>query len=205
MKQMDAKALVLLKEAAEWRLIGLLFECPEDGWREQVTALAAGTTDARLQEAAAACGEATAGLYHTTFGPGGPAAVREVSHREGVLPGPTLAELYTLYEAFAYKPAISEPPDHVAVETGFVAYLRFKEAYARLLGDREKEEICANASRTFIDEHLTALAHPLADALAESGITYLALAGEALRSRVGPPPPMAIPLAVSGDEAEEMI
>ena len=46
-----------------------------------------------------------------------------------------LAELNSFYDAFSYKPTTNEVPDHVAVETGFVAYLRLKELYALESGD----------------------------------------------------------------------
>ena len=64
----------LLGEAAEWRLLGLLFECPLPNWREQMDALAAEVVDADLKAAAEAARlEASEGLYHSIFGPGGPA------------------------------------------------------------------------------------------------------------------------------------
>ena len=74
---MNAKTSALLREAAEWRLISLLFECPNEEWQAQVAALAAEITDADLKAAAvAAREEAGEGIYHTIFGPGGPAAPR---------------------------------------------------------------------------------------------------------------------------------
>ena len=35
----------LLSEAAQWRLIGLLFECPDQEWLRTVSELAAETSD----------------------------------------------------------------------------------------------------------------------------------------------------------------
>ncbi len=184
--QISPAASRLLGEAAEWRLVGLLFECPGPGWLEQVAALADEVTDAGLKAAAdAARREATPGLYGTTFGPGGPAAPREVSHHPDVLPGASLAELRGLYQAFAYEPSLDEPPDHVAVEVGFVAYLRFKQAYALARGDDARVRTCAEAERQFIREHLGRIAGPLSASLASCGIDYLARAAEALRARVG--------------------
>ena len=181
----DASAI--LKEAAAWRLVSLLFECPGRGWAEQVSTLSRETGDASLTMAAeAARREATPALYHSTFGPGGPAGPREVSYRRRVLPGAVLAELGDLYEAFGYRPSVDEPPDHVAVETGFVAYLHFKEAYARACGDPAHSELCAKVAQRFIREHVSRIAEPLAGSLTCSGIAYLAAAAEALRSRAGP-------------------
>ena len=116
-----------------------------------------------------------------------------------MLPGAPLAELRSLYEAFAYRPSLAEPPDHVAVEAGFVAYLRLKQAYALARGNDEQMRICADAEQGFLQEHLSRMAGPLVNSLTASGITYLAQAAEALRSRTGPAPADAA-LAVLPDE-----
>ena len=143
--------------------------------------------DEQLEKAAAAMAdEASEGLYHTTFGPGGPAAPREVSHREYVTPGQSLSELAAFYDAFAFCPSTNEPPDHVAVEADFIAYLRLKEAYALSRGDHAQADITAAAAQRFVEDHLSSIAEPLAKSLASSGITYLQLAADALLARVGP-------------------
>lgn len=183
----DSKQTSLLREAAEWRLTGLLLECPTEGWPEQVSALAAEVEDADLKAAAeAARQEATEGLYHSIFGPGGPAPAREVSYRELIQPGYLLAELAACYEAFSYTAAVREAADHISVEAGFIGYLRLKEAYALACGDVAHAEITAEAAQAFIDEHIAAMAEPMANDLAASGICYLAFAGAALLGRVGP-------------------
>ncbi|NUQ62036.1 MAG: molecular chaperone TorD family protein [Pirellulales bacterium] len=182
---LDAGVRDLLREAAQWRLIGLLFECPAAGWRDQLMSLASEVHDDSLREAAAlACNEAEEGLYHTTFGPGGPAPPREVSYRDTVHPGRFLAEIRDGYQAFAYAPHTPETPDHVATEAGFVAYLRFKEAYARSRGDAEQAALCRRAAGQFLEEHLSVMAQPLAARLEVSGVGYLARAGAALLERV---------------------
>jgi len=181
---------ILLGEAAEWHLIALLFQCPGDDWQRQVAAVAAEIGDPVLKEAAQlAPHEATEGLYHSTFGPGGPASAREVSHRDAVQPGQIIAELRTIYEAFAYESQLQEPPDHVAVEAGFVGYLRFKEAYARLSGTTEEAAICSDAAKAFVEDHLANIADPLAKLIEPAGLRYLTLAAQALRQRTGPSPP----------------
>ncbi|MFN0085351.1 MAG: molecular chaperone TorD family protein [Blastocatellia bacterium] len=177
----------LLREAAEWRLLGLLFECPSPQWRAQVASLAAEIPDAGLKAMAeAARTEASEGLHHSIFGPGGPAPPREVSYCDLAQPGYLLSELSSYYEAFAYQPALREAPDHVSVEAGFVAYLRLKEAYALANSDGEHAAITGEAARQFIHEHLATLAEPLARALEHSGVEYLTAAGSALLARVGP-------------------
>jgi nitrate reductase assembly molybdenum cofactor insertion protein NarJ len=176
----------LLREAAEWRLIGLLFECPVNDWRKQVKTLAKDVTDETLRQAVeAAQEEASEGIYHSIFGPGGPASAREVSYRSWVQPGYLLSELFSYYDAFSYNPVTYEVPDHVSVEAGFIAYLRLKEAYAMDCLDYEHATITADAARNFIDEHLSTMVEPLAKSLASSGVNYLALNGEAILRRVG--------------------
>ena len=177
----------LLRDAAEWRLISLLFDCPKGDWFKQVDELGRQVTDKKLKKAAKAAGkEASEGLFHSIFGPGGPAPGREVSYRSWVQPGYLLSELSSFYNAFCFKPATAEVPDHVGVETGFIAYLRLKELYALECGDSKNAEVTSEASAAFIDDHLSKFAQKISKLLAASGIDYLDLAGAALFDRVGP-------------------
>jgi nitrate reductase assembly molybdenum cofactor insertion protein NarJ len=179
-----------LREAAEWRLLGLLFEPPHEGWRDEVAALAAEIGDVELVAAARqALDEADAGLYHSTFGPGGPASPREVSYYVTMVPGGLLSELGAYYAAFGYESSLAETPDHVAVETGFVAYLKLKQAYATEFGITEQAAVAAEAAARFLTEHLAVVAARLEALLAASGIGYLAKSAELLRRRTGDPPP----------------
>lgn len=183
---MKAQVLKLLRESAEWRLISLLFEPPQGGWHRHATSLAAEVDDTTLNAAVVkAATQATESLYHSTFGPGGPAAPREVSYQGQVLAGQVLGEVTGYYQAFAYDPILSETPDHVAVEAGFVSYLRLKEAYALEREDSDQAQVCADAARQFIADHLNALAEPLSTSLQASGIPYLSDAAAALLQRVG--------------------
>ena len=189
---MEPRVETLLRQAAEWRLIGLLFECPVGLWRDDIVALARDTDDPLLGAAVEhALEEASEGLYHSTFGPGGPAPPREVSYLQAVQLGYLLSELTAFYDAFAYRPVTRESPDHVSVEAGFVGYLRLKEAYAVTRGDHDQASVTADAAATFIREPLAALAEPLAATLEASSLAYLADAGRALAKRVGPPPTAA--------------
>ena len=179
----------LLREAAEWRLLGLMFECPNEHWRAEVAALAREVEDPLLASAAhRALEESGEGLYHSTFGPGGPAAPREVSYSQSLELGSMMSEIAAYYDAFAYRPAIAEAPDHIAVQLGFLSYLRMKQAYAFSAGDNENAEITAQAARQFITDHLARMAEPLAAGLSASGISYLDEAGQALARRAGPAP-----------------
>lgn len=195
----DDVAAGLLRKAAEWRMIGLLLEHPGRNWREEVGALASQVTDPALACAVrAALDEADEGKYLAALGPGGAASPREVAYAGLLEPGKVLADVAAFYSAFEYRPKLADPPDHVAVEVGFIAYLRLKEAYARSRGMASEAGIAAAAAEAFLADHLSAIAEPFAERLEAAGNTALALAGRALLARVGPPR-MALPSSPSPD------
>jgi len=181
-----------MTEAAEWRLLGLLFDCPSDKWRREVSGLANEVGDPELAETARlAAAQGSEGLFHSTFGPGGPAPGREVSYRSWVQPGYMLSEITAFFKAFAFSPDTRETPDHVSVEASFVSYLKLKRAFALANEDAEKAEVAAQAEAAFVTCHLAKYAEPLSRALLESGVEYLSRAGQALFQRVGSDPDAA--------------
>lgn len=187
MTTLDHPTQDLLREAADWRLIELLLECPSAEWRERVRTLSGNIIDADLAEAASlALTQASEGVYHSTFGPGGPAPPREATHRDTLQLGYLISELGAFYESFGYTPDTQEPPDHISVQAGFVAYLKFKQAFAESCGDGEAAAITAEACREFITEHLASTADPLSRMLAASGVPYLEATARALARRAGP-------------------
>jgi nitrate reductase assembly molybdenum cofactor insertion protein NarJ len=200
----DGRVTDLLREAAWWRLIGRLFECPDDAWRADVALLAREQEDVDLADAArSAVADADEGLYHSVFGPGGPAPPREVSYHDTLELGSLMSRLAAYYEAFAYRPLTGETPDHVSVEAGFVAYLRVKEAYALMAGDAEHATITADAASRFVADHLAAVAAPLARLLADAQPGYLATASRLLAARTGPPRgPRRLPVLVDVEGGE---
>ncbi len=193
----------LLRDAARWLLISRLFECPNDRWRREIAALAAEVGDPGLERAAAATGAATEGDYHSVFGPGGPAPPREVTYHASVELGSLMSELTGYYQAFGYRSALEEPPDHVAVEAGFVAYLRLKEAYAMRAGHPRQAVLARDAAERFRADHVAAIAGPLAAFLAASGIDYLVQASQALAAAAGTPPSDARLPMLQPDEDDE--
>jgi TorA maturation chaperone TorD len=200
MTKLDHAVREKLREAAEWRLLGQLFELPSPEWRIRVRALAAEIADGELRGAARmALEQAEEGLYHSAFGPGGPAPPREAAHRDTLQLGYLISELEAFYGSFGYDPKLAsfEPPDHVSVEAGFVAYLKFKEAYALALEDQEAAAAAADACAEFLGEHLASIASPLEGMLASSGVPYLEKAGRILSRRTGPAKPRF--LVLGGD------
>jgi nitrate reductase assembly molybdenum cofactor insertion protein NarJ len=177
----------LLRDAAEWRLLGRLFERPTPAWQADVSSMSRELTSRPLRRAAKrARRQATEGLFHSTFGPGGPAPPREVSYHASLELGSLMSAIQADYAAFGYAPNTEEPPDHVAVEIGFVGYLRLKEAYARASGDNEAADITRRVATRFIAEHLASVATPLAALIEQSGVGYLRDASRLLLERVGP-------------------
>lgn len=198
----------LLQDAAEWRLLALLFEYPAGDWRRHVEAVAPEIADSLLTGAArAALEQAAEGIHHSIFGPGGPVPPREASYLTGVQLGYLLAELSDLYQNFGYRPSQAESPDHLSVQAGFLAFLKFKLAFETASGCREHASLCQEGINYLLKEHLSHLAEPVAAALESVGPPYLVLAGRALLERVGPAEPrpdLAIPGLTAGDEEAEI-
>lgn len=190
---LDPSVTAELRASAEWRLLGRLFECPSAAWRADLDTLAREMPEGDLRTAAEeACASATEGLFHSVFGPGGPAPPREVSYHDTLELGTLLADLMSQYEAFGYRPASTEAPDHIAVEAGFVAFLHLKQAYALATGDADNATLAAGAAERFVRDHLAMMAEPLAALLAISEVPYLVRASAALAGRVGPRPRSAM-------------
>ncbi len=184
----DARTSELLREAQDWRLLGLLFERPRNDWWQEIAELAETTRDESLRAAAAATLGAGQGAYLALLGPGGVLSSREAGYRRTSDPGQVLFEIQSSYEAFAYTPLAEDPPDHIAVETGFIAWLRLKEAYALTNGDTEAATTTADAANLFQKRHLAAMAEPLAVRLEILKPCHLLFAARALLTRVGPRP-----------------
>lgn len=172
-----------LRKAARLRFLSLAFECPREGWQEQLDSLAAEIAEDDLRRVARlAREEASPELYHTTFGPGGPAAPREISYSDTIVSGQLIAELQAFYEAFAYRPTVEEPPDHIAVELGYLGYLHLKIAYAAANDDEGRADVAADAAKRFAESHLANILGPLIPILEACGIGYLEAAAASLRS-----------------------
>lgn len=173
-----------LSEAAEWRLVGLLFERPRPGWLEEIETLSKEVASPALRRAALLAREATEGGYLSVLGPGGSVSPREVSCRPKDDPGRVLADLVAFYEAFAFSPETEDPFDHIAVEAGFAGYLRLKEAFAASQEDEEAREVTSGALERFLEDHLGPFASYFAGRLRGSGIGYLDGAASALEEMV---------------------
>jgi hypothetical protein len=173
-----------LAEAADWRLLGLLLERPRGGWHEEVEALASEVKSEELRSAAQASREATESSYIKLLGPGGLLSPREVAYKDREDPGRLLSDIAGFYEAFAFSPKAEDPIDHIAVECGFVGYLRLKQSYALAQGDVEAASVTAEALRKFLEDHLGTFTEPFARRLEPSGVSYLVETAKLLHKRV---------------------
>ncbi|MBL8229218.1 MAG: molecular chaperone TorD family protein [Bryobacterales bacterium] len=202
------ETMALLQEAAEWRLLGLMFEYPSETWRHQISALLADLHQTALVPLAkAALESASPGLHFALFGPAGTVPVREVTYQGGVQLGYLMSELSGYYSAFGYEHGGQESDDHLAVELGFLSFLRMKEAYATLAGNAPDAQFAAEIGESFIRDHLALMVEPISNRLAAFAPEYLTEAGRQLLDRVGPAPRSDYPLAAiltSGDDSEEM-
>jgi hypothetical protein len=178
-----AESTVDLRDAAIWRLHGLLLERPRAGWKEEVEALSREAGDAALRAAARAAHQATEGEYLALLGPGGPVSPREVAYHEMEDPARVLSDLSAYYESFAYHPRAEDPADHIAVEAGFVGYLILKEVMARSVGEVEDAATTARARKRFVHDHVAPFAQKLSARLNGSG-GHLEAAARALQERV---------------------
>lgn len=197
-----------LRESAEWRLFGLLFEYPTPLWRQSLTALIPDLGGGALASLAQdALRYQTEGLHIALFGPSGSVPVREVAYQGGVQSGYLVSELAAYYAAFGYTPTAEEPPDHLAIELGFLAYLKMKHALALACGDPSQASVAADAAASFRKDHLAFMVEPIAQVLPTFAPDYLTEAGSVLLHRLGPAPRSSYPLSAPSmrDEDDEDI
>lgn len=202
----EERITALLCEAAQWRLLGLLFEYPDDSWRSRLQTLLPDLRQENLRDMGeAALSYATEGLHIALFGPAGSVPVREVTYQGGVQFGYLMAELAAYYEAFGYRPAIDEADDHLAVELGFLAYLKVKQALALASDDEDHAAVTGDAAATFLKDHLAVMAEPVTKALEVFAPDYLIDAGALVVEQTGPSPRSGYPLGANlSEEDDEM-
>ena len=157
--------------------------------------------------AEAALEHASEGLHIALFGPAGNVPVREVTHYGGVQFGYLMAELSAYYEAFGYQPQVDEADDHLAVQLGFMSFLKMKQALALIEGNSEHAQVACEAASSFLKEHLAVQAEPVLQALGNHAPDYLVQGGELILQQAGPSPRSSYPLGATleeGDDSEPM-
>jgi len=81
-----------------------------------------------------------------------------------------LADIAGFYRAFGLQTgaAVRERPDHLATELEFMYWLMLKEAYAASNSMPEQAEICIDAQRKFLQDHLARWIGPFCRSLERS-------------------------------------
>ncbi len=97
----------------------------------------------------------------------------ESVYNEGRLYQESTFQIARLYHETGLKvnEAFKLPPDHIAVEFEFMAYLAFNEGEARAGGDREKEEYARAMQLKVLSEHLRSFALALGQRIADKADT----------------------------------
>ena len=181
-----------VRAAAQWRLISLMLRRPTPAVGAEIVRLADEVPDAELRAAAMSAANGDAAAYLAVLGPGSSISPRLVAYRGMEDPGWILADVMRTYDAFAFRPAVEDPPDHVSVAADFVAYLYLKEAFATARSQDEAAEVTRAARERFMSEHLAPAAAPLSASLAAAGFEELAGAARALAERLPPPPALRV-------------
>jgi len=85
-----------------------------------------------------------------------PAFEMEYGRNEIIRQASDLADLAGFYRAFGMEIASHAigRPDHISAECEFMSALSLKEAYAYEQGETDQAEICLDAQRTFLRDHL---------------------------------------------------
>ncbi len=99
-----------------------------------------------------------------------PAYEMEYGRNEIIRQASDLADLAGFYRAFGLEiaPDATGRPDHIAAECEFMSALCSKEAHAYAQSDKDNADICVDAERAFLRDHLArwlpALAHRILEA-----------------------------------------
>lgn len=107
-----------------------------------------------------------------------------------------MAELSAYYEAFGFEPKIDEAADHLAVQLGFLFFLRLKHAHALLGGECEAARITSEAFSAFLRDHVAVQAEPASQSLAGFAPAYLSDAGRLILDHASPSPRSEFPLGL---------
>ncbi|HXV76123.1 MAG TPA: hypothetical protein VD788_07365 [Candidatus Polarisedimenticolaceae bacterium] len=176
-----------LRDAARWRLAGLLMRLPRADRAREIELLAREADHPSLTAAVAAAVDATEGGYLALLGPGGPLSPREVSHRPLEDPGRLLAEIAAYHRAFGYRASAEDPADHLAAAADFAGYLLMKEAFAERSGLHRAAMTTREARAGFVDRHVRCTVRGMRRALEASGtpVPWLGAALEAIARLAG--------------------
>lgn len=153
--------LPMLQRAAAYRALSLLFAPPDKHLDTELRGLArevSGPLGEQILHLANNVPPDLSALYHQTLGPSGTCRDCESDYEVNALggKGPLVADVAGFYRAFHYEPegVVPASPDHIATELGFLGWLALKTAYALQRGAEDDTQVCLDAAKTFVQEHL---------------------------------------------------
>ena len=172
-----------LRHAQVYRFLTEVFLYPPEDWTQdlpELNAIAGGTHTALANLSERGLDDLQA-AFRRTFGMTGSLCYEtEYGLPHEFRQAQELADIAGFYRAFGFDIGgeVHERPDHLASELEFMYVLALKEAYALERGLTEHAEVCADAQRNFLRDHLARWINLFAERLAQNqdDITYRTLA-----------------------------
>jgi|Deesub1362A_J573_1020465.scaffolds.fasta_scaffold00784_13 DMSO reductase family type II enzyme chaperone len=154
------QAEISLRRSQVYALLSTAFLYPQENWTEDLALLArlADELGVRAEAPQAACDLETLQAEHRrTFGLTGSLCYEtEYGAANAFAQGQWMADLAGFYRAFGFQLGgqVRERPDHIAAELEFMHLLCLKACLAAQQGPAEHLEVCLQAQRRFLAEHL---------------------------------------------------
>ena len=166
------KINTLIRRAQVYRFLADAFLYPRENWLEDLPVLHAIFQDLELGELQPDASTLELGdlqaEHRRVFGLTGSMCYEtEIGLPHEYRQSQEMADIAGFYRAFGFTTGgpVRERPDHIAVELEFMHVLVLKEAYAIQNGITEHDEVCLDAQRSFLQEHLGKWTGLLAEAV----------------------------------------
>lgn len=150
-----------IRRAQIYQFLADVFLYPDEDWTTDLPALDAALHDIgidRSRENTPPVGrDALQAAHRHTFGMVGSLCYEtEYGLPHEFRQSQELADIAGFYRAFGFTVGgqVRERPDHLSVELEFMSILALKEAYAAERGIAEHSEVCIDAQRSFLQDHL---------------------------------------------------
>ena len=160
--------------AQVYRFLAGAFLYPAENWLEDLPSLAqimaALEAPFSLPELSALDLEALQADHRYTLGLSGSLPYEtEVGLPDEFRQSQELADIAGFYRAFGFRPggAVRERPDYLATELEFMCLLALKQAYAASEGHAGHVEVCTQAQKSFLQDHLGRWIELMAEGLAQ--------------------------------------
>jgi hypothetical protein len=188
----------LAERAADWALMRLLLERPNDEWRRRLLAESRDTVDPELTSAVRmAQAEGNDYFHEVLFGADGLLTSRESDYRFERDRGAVLADLEGMRERLGFRWKGTEPVDHILALVGLMAHVVSLQAEAVREDSIGEALYLEGISEWLRRGHLAWFAEQITRALKATQVCYLSHVAHALEQRIlptgAPGEPMARP------------